>query len=349
MTPSDKVISFRHYLQNGIIPFASEFTDSKIVSDLLTEFVVVLSNYQEEGVHLYPVIFISEDLPSILSTVSGADTITVGSGPKSRETVQSAFKECAPLAEGRGWAIFTVLMDDEIIYGIFRTDQSPLNPTPFERLRRSTSAPKRVIGLTRMGGGFIELRSDQGKYKYIDVTGSHEDTKNPSKIIRDFVKLATQTAPDDFKMKLQSFYYRVGIDLLHSGHGSLIAVAHRNEEIPEILQDGILLEPKIDILLDIEKLIILKDTDSFQRLIAKNQLLRKMALMDGITVIDTAGAILGYNCFIRNSALERKYKKSHTIGGARRRAFDVLSSYVGESLAGVLYKSQDGHIDLTKS
>jgi len=349
MSPSDTVISFRHYLQNGIIPFASDFTESKIVSDLLTEFVVVLSNYQEEGVHLYPVIFISEDLSSILTTVGGSDSITIGSGPKARETVQSAFKECAPLAEGRGWAIFTVLMEDEIIYGIFRTDQSPLNPTPFERLRRSTSAPRRVIGLTRMGGGFIELRSDQGKYKYIDVTGSHEETNNPSKLIRAFVKLATQAAPEDFKAKLQSFYYRVGIDLLHSGHGALIAVSHKNEEMPAIFRDGILLEPKIEILVDIEKLITLKDNDSFQRLVAKNQLLRKMAFMDGITVIDTAGSILGYNCFIRNSALERKSKKSHTIGGARRRAFDVLSGYVGENLAGVLYKSQDGHIDLSSS
>lgn len=67
----------------------------------LTELVVILSNYQEEGLQLFPVVFISRSLESILKKLDGKDAIAVGSGPSTSQTIRKAFKQCAPLAEDR--------------------------------------------------------------------------------------------------------------------------------------------------------------------------------------------------------------------------------------------------------
>jgi hypothetical protein len=100
------VLSFRSYLQTKITPFVFEFQHPDVAADLLAEFIVVLSIYREEGTDLFPAVFIGEELKDVLSVTHGIDPILVGSGPQNRDTVRRAFKQCAPLAEGREWAVY---------------------------------------------------------------------------------------------------------------------------------------------------------------------------------------------------------------------------------------------------
>ncbi|MDR3606440.1 MAG: hypothetical protein P4M08_03560 [Oligoflexia bacterium] len=341
----ESVLSFRGYLQSKISDFVSEFKQSELAADLLAEFIIILSSYQEEGTHLFPPVFITEDLDELFNVTKGLDPIVIGSGDQSLETIRRAIKQCAPLAEWREWAIFVALKRKALTYGIFRADQSPLNPTPFERLRQVRDPALRIIGLSRLGGNFVEVRGGFGQFQYVDITGSQEGTSNPIEVIRKFTQIVTRDAPLEVQSRLQAFYYRVGIEMLHANHGTLVAVINQKHGIPAILDDGILLTPRVQITRAIEEFSKNESNDAFQQLFALNQLIRRMTFMDGITVLDSRGSIVGYNYFIKSSAINSKHRGS-TIGGARRRAFDVLCSNLGEQLLAVVYKSQDGAVDL---
>ncbi len=290
------VFSFRSYLQAKITPFVSDFQQSDVAADLLAEFIVVLSMYREEGTDLFPAVFIGEDINEILSVTHGIDPIMIGSGPQTRETVRRAFKQSAPLAEGREWAAYVTFKKRGLSYGICRTDPSPVSPTPFERLRQNKNQHLKIIGLSSLGRSFIEVRSGVGLFQFVNMMGDHEEAVNPKEMIRNFMKAATQDAPHDLKSQLLSFYYRLGVDILHSNHGTLLAIIpHQKSGISK--------------------------------------------------VVESCGVIVGYSCFIKGSTLESK--ESGTImGGARRRAFDVLCSHLGKQLSGVIYKSQDGVVEL---
>jgi hypothetical protein len=138
------------------------------------------------------------------------------------------------------------------------------------------------------------------------------------------------------------------VDLLHANHGALIVVIPANQEIPSIFQDGIVLKERIRIADTISKYLSGRDESSFQSMMGWSQLLRRMTRMDGITIIDTCGAIVGYNCFVNRKTFNGK-GASGISGGARRRAFDALCEYLGPNLTSVIYKSHDGIIEMAKA
>jgi hypothetical protein len=339
------VLSFRSYLQTKIAPFVSDFQQPDLAADLLSEFIVVLSMYREEGTDLFPAVFLGEEVNEVLSIAQGIDPVLIGFGPQTRETVRRAFKQCAPLAEGREWAVFVTFKRKILQFGIFRTDPSPVSPTAFERLRQNKNRKLKIIGLSRLGRSFIEVRSGIGLFQFVNMIGDHEETMNPKEMIRNFMKTATQDAPADLKPQLQSFYNRLGADILHSNHGTLLAIIPHRTGVPALFRDGILLESRINILSGISKLRESNSGEALHQLVAWNQLIRRMASMDGITVLDSRGAVVGYNCFIKDSTLESK-EMGMVTGGARRGAFDVLCSHLGKQLFGVIYKSQDGVVEL---
>lgn len=345
---AESVLSFRNYLQAGIRHFVADFKSSEFAADLLAEFIIVLSSYQEEGVRLFPIVFIGENLSEILSVTKGVDSISIGQGDQSRESVRRAFRKFAPLTEGREWAGFVIIDGSEIKYGLFRTNHSPLIPTAFECLRQTSNPNYRILGLSRLGGSFVEVRSANGNFQYINMPGDYTEAKNPPKLVNEFMESVTKDSPASVRPHLRSFYYRVGVDLLHANHGSLIVVIPADQEVPSIFQDGIVLKDRIRIADTISKYLSGKDESSFQSMMGWSQLLRRMTRMDGITIIDTCGSIVGYNCFVNQKTFNGK-RVSGTSGGARRRAFESLCEYLGPNLTSVIYKSHDGIIEMAKA
>lgn len=349
MENTNELLSFRNYLNDGVAKFITHLDGpSNLSIDTLTEIIIVLSNYQEEGVSLFPVVFISNDFKSILPSLHGNDLLNIGTGDISASTIQTAFKKCAPIAEGRQWAIAIEVNDNILTYGLFRTEQSPLTPTAFERLRLTQNKSLNLIGITRHGGNFIEVRSSNGEFHYIDILGKQEEANNPPRLIRNFLKTVVKDAPEDLKIKLNAFYYRIVVDLLHANHGTLVAVIAHDKPIPDFFSDGTLFKEPVDVLNAISLFSHDGDNEAYQRLYSYGELFKRMTNMDGITLISTNGAILGYNCFIQNSILNYRPNPKNVTGGARRRAFEVMCSFLGDSLKAVLYRSQDGHSSFEK-
>ena len=66
-----------------------------------------------------------------------------------------------------------------------------------------------------------------------------------------------------------------------------------------------------------------------------------MMSSDGITVLRSDGAVLGFNVFVAHpDSLDRH---PGAIGGARRRTYETLAGMVGDGLVAAFYRSQDGH------
>lgn len=342
------VLSFRCYLKAKLAQFVLDFSSSHLAADLLAEFIVFLSMYQKEGTDLFPAVFLGEVTEEILKITFGRDPISIGSGPLTRDIVQRAFKHCAPLAEGREWAVFVTIKPGLLSYGIFRIDQSPLPRSPFEALRQNKDAQIQVIGLSRLGRSFVEVRRTINLFKFVNLPGNHELLMNPKDMIRTFMDMVTRGAPKDLKTPLQSFYHRLGADILHSNHGTLLCVVPHHRELSKLFQDGILLEPRIEVMGAALSLIALDSREALQQLLALNHLIRRMAGVGEITILDSGGAIVGYRCFVKDSQA-RTMRVGILGGGARRRAFDVLTGHLGKNLSGVIYKSQDGLVELPVS
>ncbi len=340
----EKMVSFREFIQQRLRPLTENLNQTMHNVDFLSEVVLLLANYQEEGTNLFPVVFLTDKKQQLETHLTAKEMISIGSGPIHRDTFTRAFKHCAPLAEDRLWAVYIIVEGPLIRYGIFRSDSSPLAPTVFERLRNMREAGSGIVGLTRLGGNFVEIRTSTGLRQYINVSGSDEDDYHPGRVIRDFVECVVRGAPIEIKPMLQSFYYRVGMDVMHGSHGSLIGILKKGVKIPEILEDGIHLSPSIDVTAAIQTIVdgTNGERDAYLRLFSYSQLLRKLTWMDGITLLDNQGGILAYNCFIKTSALR---PQDAIIGGARRRAYEHMQNIVPLSLSGCLYKSQDGHIE----
>ncbi len=339
----DNLISFKSFLKTKLEKFVEKFGDSFIASDLLAEFVVVLSSYQEEGTQLFPVVFIAEGLTELLSLTQGIEPIIIGQAPQNRESVRQAFKQCAPLSDGREWAIFVILKKSMMVYGIFRTNLSPLNPTPFEKLRLVKNNDSKIVGLTRLGRNFVEVRTPTGLIQYVNMAGDYDETTNPKKIIRSFMDIATKDSPKTIQASIRPFFYRVGIDILHANHGTIMAVIPHESVISNFFHDGIILKKRIHVSTGISNFHISKNLTDYQQLYAWNQLIRKMASMDGVTILDSSGSIVGFNCFVESKSANA------THGGARLRAFKALKSYLGKDLKAVVYKSQDGIVKIGMS
>ncbi|MES2745198.1 MAG: hypothetical protein V4655_07215 [Bdellovibrionota bacterium] len=340
---SDKMVSFRDYLRECLNPLRSQLGSRFQGPDYLTEVILMMASYQEEGTDLFPVVFMADSMDHFKNHLGAREMVLVGEGQPCRETFIRAFKLCAPLAEDRLWAVYILLEEQGVRYGIFRSDSSPLSPSVFERLRGLKAPGTSIVGLTRLGGNFVEIRTSLGQHKYVNVASSDEDDYHPGQVIRDFVDSVCSDVSDSVRPLLKSFYQRFGMDVLHGSHGSLIAIIRKGEKIPEILQDGVPLNPPISIVASIEGIINgSDDRDAYLRLFSYGQLLRKLTWMDGITILDTEGCILAFNCFIKTSAYRAE---DSIIGGARRRAYGHMQTNVPGILAGCLYKSQDGHIE----
>jgi len=337
-------VSLRPLVVQGVEPFAESFGPlRRQVADILVEMTVGLSHYSEEGFAFAPIVFVTDDLPAALSLVRGTEPILVGSDPLSEVAARMALRTCGPLGVGRRWAIFVVPNAQKVEFGIFRLEGSVLRPTSFELLRRADQVAPKVIGMAQLRTGVVELRSSRGKGRYFDFSGGPEQATNPGQVVQSFVGAVTSAAPVDVRPQLEAFYYRMGVDILTADHGTLAVVVAAEAPPPAFLADGIWLSTPVNLSSWIRKDSQASNTEAAQTLFAYEQLLRRMTMMDGITVFGSDGTGRAYHCFLREPAPSGPF--AFRSGGARRRAFDHICTYLGDSVKGVLYRSQDGAAD----
>ena len=337
-------ISLRPLVVQGVAEFARMFgAPDHDVSELLVELIVGLSSYREEGLQYAPVVFVMSDLEQGHQKDRGSDPIRIGSEPTGATAARTALRKCAPLGEGRRWGIFIQVGRRTCDYGLFRLESSQLRPTSFEYLRRAPAEGAAIVGLTQLRAGVVEVRASGGAGVYFDFSGSPEQARTPGYVVQEFVAAVTASAPQEVRAELQAFYYRIIVDVVTGSHGALLAIMNPTASPPAFLEDGIWLPEPVSQRTWIAPEDATLTSESARALFAYAQLIRRMTMMDGITVLASDGSVRAYGCFAHEGVVS--HGQAHVVGGARQRAWGILKAHVGTVLTAALYRSQDGAAD----
>jgi hypothetical protein len=342
--PPEKVISFHGQLSNAVSDFLCEQGwHEPGVKEVVTELAATLAKYREEGRRLFPVVFIARDLQGLLTEVDGHEPLIIGRGPIDAATVRRAVKHCAPLGEGRSWVVFMEVKNHKMVYGVFRTGATAIDPTSLEKLRRAKQTVTPLIGVVQLAENVVELRISKDHFRYLYLFGAAGASAPPTQTTRRFINALIRDADDDLKAALGNFYYRIVLDVMQVWHGSLSVVIPKGGPIPDYLTDGVILDPPVDL----QKKLRL-DVNAGSHVagwLSASHLIRGMMGSDGITLLGSDGSVLGYNVFMQQS--EYPQMPVATEGGARRRTYNSLCQHVGKTLVAAFYRSQDGNSNCT--
>ena len=245
---SDAILSFRHPLITAVTEFLAtrQITCSQ-TAEALSELIISLSSYREEGSPLFPQVFICEDLTAMLQALRGRDPMSVSEGERSHATMRRALKQCAPLSRG-GWAIYFQLDDPgRFSYGLFRTDSFILSSTPIELLRAVKDSSIKLLGISRVAENIIELCASAGYRRFIHLSGARTDVPHPTRVLDDIVQAVTADVDEPFRQPAQLFYRNAFFNAMQAPHGSLAMVIPKDLKDTRLFDDGVILQPSIDV------------------------------------------------------------------------------------------------------
>jgi hypothetical protein len=316
-------------------------------ADAIGELIVTLSRYREEGAPLFPMAFVGDDLGQMLGLLGGHDPIAIGIGPRSRATVQRALKQCAPLGQGRWWALYLLRVPEGFAYGVFRTDPFPLAETPLERLRQADEQGAGVVGVLQLADNVLELRGGGGLCRHVYLSGARVDVSSPSEVLDSLADALTDGVTTAARERAHGFFRRVLFEVMQGSHGTLAAVLPRERAGSTLFVDGIILPRPLDVVAMLERYHVDPSDSAGTAVRATAQLLRGMMATDGITVLRADGCIVGYNIFVRHP--ETLAHMPSVVGGARRRTFEVLCAALGSELTAAFIRSQDGDVSCRRA
>lgn len=345
----DSIIKFslRQSLLNDIESFleAEGFNLNAVAIEGVLSLINLVSDYYEEGQHLYPEIIITQDI-SIFQTIPSYK-IKINTATLELSSFKHAIKLCAPLAIN-SWVIYIEIKDDNINFGLVSTEKSETSLSLHRQtLNRDLFYENATFAYIRsFGQKVVEIKGLDGSIQvYLNLDEEKELTENKMAYLAHSI-VAACSDDEDRREKLSIFFEKKLDDALKSGHGNLIAVVEDREDsiqsIKEKLSDGIYLEEPInmtDYVLNAEEE---KSNESFMLLKSYSSLMKSMMNHDGITLFTNTGKILGYHLFIKATPDEKAEGNENvsTEGGARSRAFEVMKRL---NFKACFYKSQDGN------
>lgn len=337
-------VTIRKQLMGELVDFSksSQLGDLAEI-ELLAKLVVLLSQYEEEGVALRPEVYLCSNVHDLLKLVTNSAVVEIGKAATAPEAAREALKRCAPLCIG-GWNMFVQASKSSFCYGVFRESLSPLAISVDQTIFESGSLPPdlKVIKLQQIAKNCVSLRNHCGDWHNIFLTDARDDSASPDEYFANLTSCVCKTADIEISESLQSFLKKSLREAVSWSHGTLIAVAN-GDELPAFLTDCVILLPPIDL----ANAVALARENAFELLTLSSYaaLIKGMISCDGITIFSNSGKVLAYCGFIKPPAENATAR----VGGARTRAFDALCSHLGTGLDAVLVRSQDGWTQFRKA
>ena len=327
-------VTLRTYLTDSVSAFCDESGLPFVTPELLTDLIVRLSRYREEGVKLSPQVYLTDSIDFLTNMLPDGERFQLAATTASTDGVTEMLSACAPIATA-DWRIFGHKSLDEMTYGVFRGSGSPVSVEVDDiSLSGPTDAP--VIKVHQVANECVQIDNSKGTRHFIFFDHRNEDSPPPLQYVENFILSVTRRVDDRNKDTVRSYLNRIVAASLSAGHGCIWAVTTMARP-PRILKDGIFFSEPIDFQGLIDALKARQVTlDSLDR---KAELVRGMLCCDGISLFDERAKLLGYHCFVPRSPGVR------VVGGARRRAFATLKTHLGRGLAAVFMQSQDGQTE----
>ncbi|WP_122411571.1 hypothetical protein [Pseudomonas viridiflava] len=325
----------------GSFLYEEEFPTFPYLKEGILNLIDATSSYREEGEELYPEIFITDNIDSVLETLPFCKNVQIDKRPASVKELGGALKLCAPLSRN-GWVIYINVEQHYISYGVVSSELSELSPafrTQAVGELSQNGEDYAIAYLQNVGNKTVLLKGSEASALICltlsrrSGTYGHELSKLCSAITEDL----NSTHRD----AMQSYFNKIIGQALIVGHGNLIGVVKDSDvEIGQLKArhaDGIYLDKPIDMheLLAASEEQKTRDASTANRLFSS--LLESMLNHDGMTVLTTAGRVLGYHIFVKPQGNEPE----GLDGGARTRAFEIMT--LSQCFVCCFYKSQDGN------
>jgi hypothetical protein len=316
------------------------------------EFVASLAAYREEGLRLYPEVYLlgpsSDDLLNLLSP--GSPQIRLGAVPiegsttaVSRATAATSLKTCASLAID-GWAIFVRRETSSFEYGLFRPAAAPYSASAEETL---TASDVPAVLFRNCAEHTVEIINSVGERLEISLTTATPSISSASGQIVTFSRVVCADLEEVAREQVVGYVSRILTESLRSSHGALLAVAPVGEvQLPEAFSDGVILAQPIPLARAALSAIRDQSGGAVSLLRSYEALLRGMIASDGVTILSTDGSIRAFRVFLHSPANRPTPQPAQTAGGARTRAFELLRGYVGSPLRAALFRSEDGRMEV---
>lgn len=316
------------------------------------ELVALLSAYREEDRRLFPEVYLlaspEEDLlpvlaPGVTPLPIGVTEIEIDAETTARKTARVALKNCASLAID-GWAVYIRRKDKGFVYGLFRPAAQSYSVGAAAVLV-SSGLPAAI--LRNSAENTVEIVNSVGARLEISLTTATPSKRAMSGQIMEFAQVACVDVPAEEQEQAAGYLTRVLIEVLRASHGALLAVAPAGQALePEKFSDGVIFTEPIPLVKHMLAATKEQSTAADSLLRSHESLLRGMIMSDGVTILATDGAILGFRVFVQTVAEKKSEQKRKPTGGARERAFEVLRGYLGAPLKAALYRSQDGRTEV---
>lgn len=344
--PEPQKVSFRGQLKGEVGDFIEKVDMACVeTTQAVVDLIVELSHYEEEGTALYPKVLVCDSLTATLGLLQGGAPLEIGQGPKNANTAKQALKKCAPLAR-QGWSIYIERHPNQFKFGVFREPELPTAVDIRVTLVTLPAKSVRALLISQLAERAVELIGPGERHLHVHLSAASTEARPPGASIEVLIAAAIRNAPERVSEPLKSYLSStIGRSLLH-GHGALIAVVPMGRPVPPSLaEDGTTLAQPIEIARLVDDFLNGQSTEAMLALTAYGSLLEGMLGSDGITIVRSDAAIVGYNFFVKRRESENT-PESELIGGARRRAFAALCRTVDSGeLACAFIRSSNGSSD----
>lgn len=323
-------------LNNGFA--LAENAKNPIFQEELVSIANSLSDYYEEGTHLYPEVLLTNNLENIPFFM----IFVFFEGQLEHKSLSRAIKMCAPLCND-GWCIFLEVNNAGIRWGMINCEQKITSLSLLDNLTLFADKDHKFVLIHNIGAKTVEMKPANGTNAYV-VSLSLNGIDNVQHLhLNSLCKVIGEQCEDklfcEFMEKILSYALQIG-------HGNLIAVVKENDDIkvPDSLTEGVsLLEEPLDLYRSyIEFKKSEKSLVAHEYLKKMTSLLVAMLNHDGICLFTTKGKLIGYHYIVDNKVSAQEV----IVGGARTKAYKKLCSL--ESIYAVLMKTQEGAIHFKK-
>ena len=309
---------------------------------VLVDLIVRLVRYQEEGVRLFPRVYLTDNIDLLINMLPEGEKLRLSATTADSFGIENMLKICAPLAVGE-WNIFGHQCAERMNFGIFRGSGSPISVGVDEVVLTDQNEAV-VIKAHQVAEECVQIANSKGSLHHICFNDRKEDSLPPLRYIEDLVLSIAKRVNEDEKETTQGFLTKILMAALPKTHGCILAVTSMNRPPKNLSDDAVLLDDPIDFPSLIRKLKNEKNIGGSLYLLEKKaEIFEGMIRSDGITLFDQYGRLLGYRCFVRISG------ENKVVGGARRRAFGALKTHLGRGLSAAFMQSHDGWTDFEET
>ena len=325
----------------GAFLYKEKFPKNDYLQEGILNLIDATSAYKEEGETLYPEIFLTDNIDSVLETLPFCKRVEIATRPASVKEFSQALKLCAPLSKD-GWVIYLNISGANLSYGLVSSELTELSPSFRKHSVGELSEIENkyaIAYLQHAGNKSVLLRGVETEALICLSLDDREASIGGG--LSAICAAITRDIGENYRNICMGYFEKIIGEALIAGHGNLIGVVGDDPASIEKLKnrhgDGIYLSQPIDIC----ELVVQSEEQDSREASTSNRLhaslVQSMLNHDGATVFTSTGKLLGYHIFVKPDGTE----EGEIVGGARTRAFEILK--LSNVFDCCFYKSQDGN------